>query len=338
MSRSERSLTPSLRFGLWTLLLLGGVYGANAARDQSNAPAEDHRLEERDHFATVLVKDLPAHHWQLAKTPSDIEKFRSQHNLTTVRSTPQDAALTPSWPQALVQYILIAPPINCWSTSSQTHESTTTVNGMVTSHNVHTIPGQIWTPFNVLQIILSPFVFVAWTVSFGLSQAQALTGGWLSVMGWALWFDLMHLIFGPFALPPLLFQWVASLAVIIQRWRFDLGSIAYKIEDLNGCVPVDGLGYLQQGARSRSFKIFQSVTFSVATLFMVWGMSYPQGFNVNLALLALAELIYTAVIANRGTPVVVSGNCLLVEFNPRKGFLDSSISTRWKAFSSFMGF
>lgn len=338
MSRSKQSPSSSRRcLWLWTSLLLL-VCTANAASNPAITPAKAHPLEKRDHLATVLVKDLPAHHWQLAKTPSDIEKFRSQHNLTIVRSTPQDAALTPSWPQALVQYILIAPPINCWTTSSQTHESTTTVNGRVTSHSIQTIPGQVWTPFNVLQIVLSPFVFVAWTVSFGLSQAQALTGGWLSVMGWALWFDLMHVLFGPFAIPPLLFQWVASLTVIIQRWRFDLGSIAYKVEDLNGCVPVDGLRYLQQGARSRSFKIFQSVTFSVATLFMVFGMSAPAGFNVNLALLALAELIYTAVIANRGTPMVVSGNCLLVELNPRKGFLDSSISTRWKAFSSFMGF
>ena len=347
MSRLDRPPILSQHFRLWTLLLLG-VFGAMATSGQLTVPAEDqvfnprncdgcsHRRQERDHIATIIVEDLPAHYWQLAKRPKDIEEFRSMHNLTLVRSTPQDAALMPSWPQALVQYILIAPPINCW-TSRHTVESTTTTNGVVTSHSSYTT-GQTWTPFNVLQIILSPFVFVAWTVSFGLVQAQSQTGGWLSVMGWALWFDLAHILFGPFALPSLLFQWAASLTFIIQRWRSGLGAIAYKVEDLNGCVPVDGLIYLQQGARSRSFKIVQSVTFSVATLFMLISVGDPDGFNGCLAMLALAELIYTAVIANRGTPIIVSGNCLLVELDPRKGFLDSSISTRWKAFSSFMGF
>jgi hypothetical protein len=57
-----------------------------------------------------------------------------------------------------------------------------------------------------------------------------------------------------------------------------------------------------------------------------------------MTLPALAELIFAAVVATKGTPMVVSGNCLLVELSPRKGFLDSEIRTRWKAFSSFMGF
>ena len=258
----------------------------------------------------------------------------------------------PSWPQALVQYILIAPPINCWYSNSHTTSSSVTttytnshsIGGMTTS-NTHSYTSdnaytnsRTLTPFNVLQVILSPFLFIAWTVSFGLIQAQKQTGGWLSVMGWAAWVETAQVLYGPFALPPFVFQWVASLATIVQRWRSGLGSVAYRVEDLNGCTPADGLDYLQQGARSRSFKIVQSVTFSVATLFLLLSVGQPDQFNAALAMPALGELIYTAVVASRGTPMVVSGNCLLVELNPRKGFLDSLISTRWKAFSSFMGF
>lgn len=115
--------------------------------------------------------------WALSKKTEDIETFRKLHNLTLVDSTPQDAAFMPSWPQALVQYILINPPINCFSSS--THE----VNGrVVSSFSI--------TPFNILQLLLSPFLFVAWVVAFGMTQAGFKTGGWMSVLGWAMWFDL----------------------------------------------------------------------------------------------------------------------------------------------------
>ncbi|KFY33318.1 hypothetical protein V494_07731 [Pseudogymnoascus sp. VKM F-4513 (FW-928)] len=52
--------------------------------------------------------------WKLSKRTEDIEAFRKLNNLILVESTPLDAAFMPSWPQALVQYILINPPINCF--------------------------------------------------------------------------------------------------------------------------------------------------------------------------------------------------------------------------------
>lgn len=64
----------------------------------------------------------------------------------------------------------------------------------------------------------------------------------------------------------------------------------------------------------------------------------PLQIAPDMALPALAELIMTAIVATKGTPIVVSGNCLLVELNPSKGFLDSPVSTRWKVFAYFMGF
>lgn len=111
-----------------------------------------------------------------------------------------------------------------------------------------------------------------------------------------------------------------------------MGSVAYQIDNTNGCMPVDGLAYLQRGARAHGFRVVQAVTFLVVMLFVVLNVGSPDGFNAFLAFPALAELVYTAVVASKGTPVVVSGDCLLVELNPRVGFLDSSISTDGRHF------
>src|SRR6202034_449597 len=54
------------------------------------------------------------------------------------------------------------------------------------------------------------------------------------------------------------FQGAGSLAIIIQRWKGDIGSVAYLITDNNGCMPNNGFGYLQQGARSRAFRIIET--------------------------------------------------------------------------------
>jgi hypothetical protein len=284
-------------------------------------------LYKREDNVTVIHIDRPnigQHYWTLSKKPEEVEAFRELYNLTIVDAIPQDGALMPSWPQALVQYILINPPINCWS--SETHE----VDGEVVSHKTIT-------PFNVLQLIMSPFLFVAWVVAFGMTESSPKTGGWMSVLGWAMWFDLVQ-FYSVFAFIPLIFQWPASLALTIQRWHGGLGLVAYQVTNLKGCTPYQGLDFLQQGARSHQFRILQTVTFSVSTLFGVMSLGNPDQMGGAMALPALAELIMTAVVASRGTPMVVSGNCLLVELNPRRGFLDSSISTRWKSFASFMGF
>ena len=266
-----------------------------------------------------ITTGLPIHHWQLAKSQKDIDFFRTEHNLILVDSSPTDAALHPSWPQALVQYFLIAPPIDyMFETGSSA--------------------------LDLLQVILSPLLCMVWTMSFGVAQHQIETAGWLSVMGWALWFEQFYSHLEWYALPMLFFQGTGSFSVIIQRWTSRFGDIAYQINHLNGCKPVDGLGYLQQGARTHSFRVFQSVTFPVATCCMILAnikgenRKRGEGFTKSLVIPALAELIYTVVVASQGTPMVVSGNCLLVELNPRVGFLDSVINLRSKIFSSFMGF
>ena len=275
---------------------------------------------------TDVPTGLPPHHWQLTKTASEIEQFRQQHNLTFVESHAHEAAVMPSWPQAFVQYIVVAPPIVC------SYSSTTTVNGVVTSQSRDT---SFW-----VLAIASPFLFVAWTVSWGLTQASKTNAGWISVLGWSSWLSLSFEGWWPFTILPLLFQFAASFGMIIQRWRGSVGAVAYEIVDLHGCTPSEGLSYLEQGARSRQYRIFQTVSFSYTFL---CGISHykdrdRKSFAGELVIIALAELIMDAVVARSGTPIVVSGNCLLVELSPRLGFLDSGVSTGWKALSSFMGF
>jgi hypothetical protein len=280
--------------------------------------------DSRKYDNDSTVDPLPPKVWKLAGSTEDIEAFRSLYNLTLVDATPQEAASMPSWPQAIFQFLVVAPPITACGFGSARYS----------------FFGTTITPAQFLQVVLSPFMFVAWCVSFGLTQTDRTTGGWMSVLGWAAWYDLFDHPFEYYALPPLAFQWVASFALIIQRWVGGLGTVAYQIDSLNGCVPADGVAYLEQGARSHSFRIVQSATFAVSTLFMML-VSYakaPGLFNGIMVMPALTELVIAIFVASQGTPIVVSGNCMLVELKPDQGFLDSDISTRWKVFASFMGF
>ena len=48
-------------------------------------------------------------------------------------------------------------------------------------------------------------------------------------------------------------------------------------------------------------------------------------------------LTYEIIIARAGSPVAISGNCMLVELDPRYGFLDSEIASYWKTLTSLTG-
>ncbi|KAK0649741.1 hypothetical protein B0T16DRAFT_410635 [Cercophora newfieldiana] len=48
-------------------------------------------------------------------------------------------------------------------------------------------------------------------------------------------------------------------------------------------------------------------------------------------------LLYGAIIATRGVPVAISGNCMLVELSPRFGFLDSEVDLWWRVLAGAVG-
>ena len=153
------------------------------------------------------------------------------------------------------------------------------------------------------------------------------------------------------------FQGAGTWAILIQRWKGIVGSVAYLISDTNGCTPYDALSYLEQGARSSAFKVIQTVEVVYAAL-VLSGLSFSatwsfytsgvrnapgthkeiRGFVAGMLLLIhIPVLIYQSIIAVKGRPVVISGNCMLVELDPRWGFYDSQIENWWKVFVTITG-
>ena len=134
------------------------------------------------------------------------------------------------------------------------------------------------------------FTCVFWTISFGFVQAGGKTGGWLSVKAWI--FPLClglgvyhHGRFGSYGGGSLLsvgiFQWIACLSLIIQRWQADIGSIAYIITDFNGCTASEtGVLFLEGGARSRIFRILQTVEFAVISSQIWVGYRVAKGYTM----------------------------------------------------------
>lgn len=51
----------------------------------------------------------------------------------------------------------------------------------------------------------------------------------------------------------------------------------------------------------------------------------------------IPQLVYEVVIATKGMPVVISGNCMLVELDPRFGFFDTVVPLYWKVLMGFVG-
>ena len=131
-----------------------------------------------------------------------------------------------------------------------------------------------------------------------------------------------------------------------------VGTVAYQIVDTNGCTPYDGLEYLERGARSRIFRIIQTVEYFYSgivitgIMFASFGGSDSMGSRqrvlqvaagLGLLVLWLPILAYEIRIALLGTPVVISGNCMLVELNPKWGFYDTEIEDYWKVLVSLTG-
>jgi len=145
-------------------------------------------------------------------------------------------------------------------------------------------------------------------------------------------------------------QLVGTLVIVFQRGK-ELGTVAYNITDTRGCLSHNGLGYLEQGARSHAFRGIQiaQVVWAYVSLPLLYtpnrknasGKESSAEIKVAVALSTLVIsfpiLIYEIVIATKGRPVVLSGNCMLVELDPKLGFWDSEIDNWWKVISMLPG-
>jgi hypothetical protein len=210
----------------------------------------------------------------------------------------------------------------------------------------------------LIYIFLPPLMLLFWTVSFGVVEHSKDTAGWISVNAalTTLFYVVLikHTIGLLFVFLGLL-QMLGSCIIVFGRLDGSIGSVAYKITDTHGCLPFNGTAYLEQGARSGAFKTVQVVEWSVAFLIMFSmvpiGLCLRRCINDNddeyglvkliisgvWAVTYLPVLIYEIVVATKGRPVVMSGNCMLVELDPKLGFLDSRIDTWWKALVSLVG-
>jgi hypothetical protein len=280
----------------------------------------------------------------------DIHALQQQYELTLVSSVPTKAAFMPGWPSSLFGFVLAVCNIISVALSSGSDNS-------IDGHECR----RPWYKVCISGFIitLTYVVAVSWIITFVHIERDKATGGWLSVLsGISLFFSVLVLmdsgtrVFEVLPLFPLIFviflEVCGGLAVVIQRWAGDVGTIAYTVTDLNGCTPFNGTAYLQQGARSHAFRIIQNC--EVVFMDLSFGLSFKiaddgnhssiglkVAWSVLTLILYIPEIIYEGIIAGKGTPVVISGDCMLVELNPRWGFLDSEIENWWKALEVMTG-
>ena len=272
--------------------------------------------------------------YQLCKTDAEIQFLQELYGLIEVTSTPTKAAMHPGWPETLSSIVFAVYTMFIAFATSPTDAS-----------------------LSFFVLIGPVLIDIAWTTTFAFIEIDKHTGGWISVvdgsisallMAWAAE-DENHLLFWLFALFGS-FQGTASFAVVIQRWKQQVGSIAYLITDNNGCTPLNGFQYLQQGARSRAFKIIQTVEWVysgyVIIAVLIGAAAGDVGSRhtklkaiagIGLMIIWIPVVVYEGIIATKGRPVVISGNCMLVELDPRWGFFDSEIVVWWKFLVGFAG-
>jgi len=292
----------------------------------------------------------PEERYELCKDDSCIQDLQQRYGLIPVSCNATNAAMHTGWPEtaigmlSLIYVVAIAPQFR----KGRNHRG---IGEALLASVIPVVIGAVW----CIQFVI---IF--------LSSRD--TAGWISVTASALTatylpsaFVLSRYLWGPFCSLVLLFQLVGSFVTVIFRWRGTIGRTAYSIIDSKNCTPFSSLAYLEQGARSRAFRIMQTAEMSWVTFWLIsMGMSTaaedlelpPSDSNESLTRLGdifqfmmalmlylcyIPALVYTAIIASKGRPVVISGNCMLVELDPKWGFLDSEIGLYWKAFVGVTG-
>ncbi|KAF2754010.1 hypothetical protein EJ05DRAFT_489718 [Pseudovirgaria hyperparasitica] len=277
---------------------------------------------------------LPSHHWESTKSVPSIDEFVRLHNLTIVTAETQDAALMRSWTRDIFTFALLIILLCCALCSALLRDKFASIY-----ERLRTKPSESEQPLKsaaYLGVLASATILFLpmWIATFAISTNRGAAGGWISVSGFTVLFHLAVEVHRIFAILGVV-SWVLSLVYIVGRWK---GVTAYLVTNLNGCKYHDGLDFLQTGRRTADFRIFSTVAFVLATLVALWGL-FPCDRDRKLGWLLLplvfAIFCYDCYVANAGTPLVVSGNCLLVEESPALGFMDSGVRLSWKVLSFF---
>jgi len=282
------------------------------------------------------------------------------YNAIIVARTPNKAAMHPGWPETLISigtsiFALFQLARGVRKADWERNYNSFS-NGLYDDEQPQPRP----TKLSAFSSVVPPAIqAISWTISFRSMQADKAGSGWISALHWtvtaltvmwAIRFQVAS-VSVTFAILSL-FQFIGSGVVIGQRWKGTIGTAAYEITDSKGCIPFNDFSYLEQGARSRAFRILQTVEFvySVSVLTNLYyvrrqqtdqpesdGMFIKGIVKGTLMLIYIPVLIYEAIIASKGMPVVISGNCMLVELDPKWGFFDSEIETWWKALAGIVG-
>jgi len=317
---------------------------------------------------------LPPETWELAKNDTEVEALRVKFGGIIVDREVTPAAFLPGWPEAAYAVLLAmigsirGEAMEGNATGNRKREESVELMGPHTPYTnwddeehairrrEHVEKDWFHGPLTTIQIVITCLVSIAWTISFVLTEMYRDTAGWNSVVAWGfpLWIGLQMVkreyIFGYFVLVFTAFQWGASLTTIIQRWRGTIGTLAYIITNSHSCVPHSSLSFLTAGIRSRAFKIMQTTNFVYASLMMPTVIGTTMGdedkdghasrYMVSLLITCgpvVYEIIYLALIASKGTPVVITGTCMLVELSPRFGYFDSDVVFHWKLLMAITG-
>ena len=278
--------------------------------------------------SAVNTTESSGNRYEVFNSQTDIETFRQTYNLTRVAAKPTNAALHTGWPETLVSILVCV-----------------YIQRVVKWYNDGMALGEY--EVSLISFLISVVQVIAWIISFGLLEHNKDTAGWANVTGWVSTLVVASLDGpGPVLYPLAAFQWAASFALIIQRWRGEIGTVAYSITDTYGCTPYGpDIAYLEAGARARAFRIIQTVGFAWMTslILSLWRINIRSGLQFKGEIFAALEaflgpvMIYEIVIARLGTPVVISGNCMLVELDPKLGFLNTELAAYWKAIVELTG-
>lgn len=231
---------------------------------------------------------LPPETWELAKNETEIESLRVKFGGIIVDREATPAAFLPGWPEAAYAVLLAMIGSMCGFQAAEgrrlhrpREESVQLMNHNSTQYTNWDDEEQqrqqngIWTrprrgthidsterdwfhgPLTTIQIIITCFISIAWTVSFVLTELYRDTADWNSVVAWGFppWIGLQMMkrnyISGYFILLFTLFQWSASLTTLIQRWQGKIWSIVYIITNSHSCIPHStSFVYLTTGIRA----------------------------------------------------------------------------------------
>jgi hypothetical protein len=170
----------------------------------------------------------PPERYELCKTETDILYLQQSYGLIPVTATPTQSAFQPSYPETMSSTAFAIYAIY--------------VAAMEKKRTAAADMGTLLPPI---------VVAIFWTMSFAFIEHRQATGGWLSVTDISITANFASWAIeagNPLAYPFLLvwgFQGAGSWAILIQRWKGIVGSVAYLISDTNGYTPYDDLSYLE---------------------------------------------------------------------------------------------